>query len=675
MEDLKSFLDQYIQGNPILQGATDLATNQAMSQARKKSAGEVYQAMRKEVENMSWPQKAMIAAGHETDKLVSGTRDLIDTVSGIVGSPQEEDVAIKSQFDRANEQAALDELYSAFKDNAGISPQLVGGALPYVLDSVLMGPYAAKGAGKVISSLGKGVEKTAKVTGQASKTLIQRLAEKEGLPGHLGQRMQKEWVDPIAKTATRFKNQIPEYDPYRKGAFKHILGDVALGGLEGGLHYDNSIEGGALASGMGSVTGQVIKPALHRSPSFYTDNEKRLVEWGKDRGYKFLPGMETGHQGHQMFENDLRGSSSWTDVVNQIDRNNNFITNRIAFEQLGVPVGQLKELNPTVLKTHMKNLSNEYEDFVSKTQVRFEPSDFKEVQDTISGLNTVGTKPAIKTANLTQEYLTKLEDLRRSQMPVRDPLTGRMRKSSFGGSIYQDFRRDIKSQINQAYDKQDTSTADALSKILRVIDTGIERGARDFGGEVSAKQWKDLNERWALSNLIMEKGMDPLGMVDGTKLGKYFMETEPKRYLMESAGPKMTELQKAAKLEYMTKNQKKGGLFDEMSGLLHNPGKKSALENLLSSPFAPATSFTGLPQLSMALYKRGWPSKWGLLGFEGSSFTNAPTYARSLGQSSQFYPSMMDAINNAQEYLSGLPKKIREKISPTDDLQEFLKGY
>lgn len=679
MADINSFLDQYLKGNPVLQGVTELATEEAMAQARRKSAGEVYQMMRKEVENMSWPKKAMIAAGHEADKLGAGTRDFIDSVNGVYemmsGNEAGQDASIKRQYEREIEQQQLDEAYKAFKDNAGLSSQLAGGSLPYVLDSVLLGPMAARGAGAVISSLGRGVAKTAKVTGQASKTAIQKLAEMEDIPGYLGKRMQKEWVEPIAKTSARIKGRIPEYDPYRPGAAKSVLGDVALGGIEGGLHYDNTIGEGALASGMGSMSGQVVKPMLHKSPSFYTDNEQRLIEWGKDNHYKFLPGMETGNRGHQMFENDLRTSNAWTDVVKQIDRHNDFITNRIAFEQLGIPPGQLKELSPSVLKSHMDSLSKEYEDLINSTRVRFEPTDFSPVLDTINSLKQVGTKPALKTAASMEEYVLRLEELRKSQLPVRDPMTGKLKKSALGGKVYQDFRKDIKSQIRQAYDKQDTARATALNEILKVVDTGIERGVKDFGGEAGAAKWKDLNERWALSNLVMEKGMNPLGFVDGAKLGKYLLSEDPQRFLMETAGPRMTELQKAAKLAYMTRNQANNGLGNAL-GHVSNPEKKSAVETMLSSPLAGAASFTGLPQLLMGLYKRGWPSTTGMLGFDGSPFRNAPIYTRSLGQASQFYPELSEAIVKAEDYIAGLPSRIKNRIAPAEsNIDEFLKRY
>lgn len=673
MNDLDEFLNVYLSGNPALEFAKGKVADKANADARRKSANEIYQKMKAEVQGMSYPEKVMIAAGHETDKLLSGAMDTVDTVRGMFG---DSDAAIRRQQSRAAEQAALDQAYAPFKDNAGIMPQITGGALPYVLDSVLLGPQFAKGAGKVLNAADKGVRTAARTTGEAGKTIIQKLAEQPGMAGKLGVRIQEEWVQPIQKIASRLKNQIPEADPFRPGMAKNILGDITLGGVEGLVHYDNSVADGALASGLGSITGQAVKPMLHRLPSFYNDNEKRLIEWGKDRGYKFLPGMESGHRGHQMFEQDLRGSSSWTDVINQIDRNNDFITNRIAFEQLGVPPGQLKDLNPDVLKKHMDNLSSEYENFVKGTKVRIEPEDLIPIKEQVKLLETIDTKSAKKVAATANDYLNKLEELRRTQLPSRDPLTGRMQKSAFGGEAYQAFRKDVKSEINQAYEKQNTQLAEALTPILKTIDIGIERGAKDFGGEVGAAQWKDLNERWALSNLLMEEGMDDLGMVRGKKLSTHFMSSDPKRYLMETAGPKMNELFKAAKLEQMTRNQASGGLFDEANGLMHNPGKKSTIENLLSSPMAPAASFTGLPQLSMAMYKRGFPTSTGLLGFDGSPFMNAPMYTRSIGQASQFYPSVADNLEKAYSYISSLPAKIRNKIGMdnTADLDEFLKG-
>ena len=104
MNDLDEFLNIYLSGNPALEFARGKVADKANADTRRRSAKEIYQQMKAEVQGMSYPEKVMIAAGHETDKLLSGTMDTVDTVRGMFG---DSDAAIQRQRDRATEQAAM----------------------------------------------------------------------------------------------------------------------------------------------------------------------------------------------------------------------------------------------------------------------------------------------------------------------------------------------------------------------------------------------------------------------------------------------------------------------------------------------------------------------------------------------------------------------------------------
>lgn len=633
---------------------------------KKKTASEIYDEMKKKVQDMSLVEKLGQAAKNEVSQLWGGLQDVGDIgqgmVGNLIGNEDMWDEAVARMRDRESEQAALEEGRKPFEEVVPWYVRGAGASLPYIADSALLGPRFVRGASKGLDVITDALRSGATKVGEGGKSLIQMVAELPGVAGKPGQYLQREVVQPIASEVARFKKQVPIVNPWLKGVPSSILGNTALGALESGLNYNQDMEEGALASALGTISGEALKPMFHRMPSFYNEAEQKLVDWAKQQGYRLLPGAETGHRGMQMFEGQLRNSETWTDVVNQIDRGNEYITNRLVFDQLGFPkegVKNLTQISPDVLKTHMGNLSKEYEDMLAKTQVRIEPSDLDSLKFNISALDPE-IKADKKVIDTVGTYINSIDKLRADQLPIRDPLTGKMKKGTADPRAFQQLRTSIKSALNQAYDQKNTLLASNLEPLLKTLDLGVERGARDFGGEVAASQWKDLNERWALSNLVMEEGMKPSGMVDMDKLGKHFMSDDPKRYLMETAGPRMTELQKAAKFADMTKNQASGGLFNESGQFLKNPQSKSAFQRFVGT--TPAAWVPGLRSAYMEAYSRGYPSQYGLLGFTGKGLANLPLYTRSYQQATQMYPQIVENTYNKIQEWEAEGKKVDERL-------------
>lgn len=649
---------------------------QGHQERKKKTTAEIYQGMKDRVKGMTLSEKLGTAAANETADLWSGIKDAGDVTKGIIGdvigSDRMFDESVTDVHNREIQHEAVKEGRRAFEEDVPWYVRGAGAMLPYMVDSALLGPRFVKGAAKGIDLAAEGLKASATKVGEGGKTLIQLASELPGAWGKPGQYIQKEITQPIAKEVARFKKQVPITNPWMAGVPSSILGNSALGGLESAIHPDQDFQEGVIASTLGTIGGEAIKPYFHRAPNFYNESEKKLVDWAKEQGYRLLPGAETGHRGMQMFEGQLRNAETWTDAINQIDRGNEYITNRLVFDQLGFPGAKdLKAVTPEVLRSHMDNLKADYNDLLSKTQMRIEPGDISDLRRSIAPLdpNIPAQKKVIK---LLTPYIDSLEKVRRTQKVARDPLTGRLVKTAASSSDYKNLRDTVSSDIKQAYDSKNSLLASHLETFLKKLDVGIERGAREYGGEAGVAEWKDLNERWSLSNLIMEEGMKPNGMVDMEKLGRHFMSDNPKRYLMETAEPRLTEIQKAAKFADMTKNYANGGLFNESGQFLKNPQSKSAFQRFIGT--TPAAWVPGLRNAYMDLYSRGYPSQYGLLGFNGKGLANIPLYTRSFQQATQAYPEILKEAKKKYDEYTDMSKKAGETVNKVTGSFEDLLG-
>jgi hypothetical protein len=633
---------------------------------KRKTAAEIYAEQKQRVQDMSLVEKLGTAAKNEMSQLYAGAQDVGDIGQGmignLIGNEDMWDEAVSRMRDREYEQEAAAEGRKAFEEVVPWYVRGAGGMLPYIADSALLGPKFVRGASKGLDLITDALRSGATKVGEGGKTLVQLAAELPGIAGKPGQYVQREITQPIAREVARFKKQVPMVNPWLKGVPSSILGNTALGALESGLHYNQDMEEGALASAIGATSGELLKPMFHRMPSFYNETEKALVDWAKQQGYRLMPGMETGHRGMQMFENQLRGAESWTDLVNQLDRGNEYITNRLVYDQLGFPkseLGKLKEVSPEALRVHMDSLGKEYEDMLAKTKVRIEPSDLDTLKQSVSTLDP-GIKEDKKVIDTVSQYINSIDKFRANQLPVRDPMTGKMQKGTGDPRAFQQLRSSIKSALDQAYDQKNSLMAQNLEPLLKTLDNGVTRGAIDFGGEAAAAQWKDLNERWALSNLIMEEGMNARNMVDLDKLGKHFMSDNPKRYLMENAGPRMSELYKATKFNEIAKNTASGGLFNESGEFLKNPQAKSTFQRFVGT--SPAAWVPGLRSAYMDLYARGYPAQWGLLGFSGKGLAKLPIYTRSYQQATQMYPKIVEETYNKYQEFNAKEKEVEDRL-------------
>jgi len=631
-----------------------------------------------EARQTSIPKAAMIHAGRETDKLLAGGGDVVDWLDYLVSGAEGQEAAMARTNNRAKEQALNDELFREFEENTGGTK--IATTLPYLASGFGAGPASAKLSGRLI----KGATDTAKYAGRQGRGLMTRgveaAAKQRGPVGSAGKRMKKEWTDPLNRWAMRKKAQVKEVDPYRPDALKHVLGDTGLGAVEGALHYNmNPIEG-AIASASGSSIGQVWKPAFTRAPDFYSQPERDLIEWGKDRGMKFLPGTERGMHSAHMFEEGLRSEKAWTDLVHEFDRSNDHVVNRTAYEAMGLKGKDV--ISPKDLTDHMASLKKEFQDLEMKTTGRFDKGRIMDMRHKINRLlksKSPSDIAAGKEADAMYKEMMSMSTLKRDAR-------GRFKGASFDGANYQDVRRRISNRMEKAYDNKELDAYNMLKEMRTELDDALARGidadarVQSLGQgkidkPVTSADWKDINERYAMSKLVQQHGMTPTGQIDLDRLSSHLLTTDAERLIQEQGG-RIVPLQKMAKLRHMTR--KLPGNANRTASLIKNPEKVTPFHAFLKTPMAGAAFFNPISKAYLGAYKKGWPVTSGLAGMNinDNRLWNFPKINRAVAMGTQVHPDViLGGIDLSKTGYDWTKEKLTGVQEDLDEAEKTVKEY
>ena len=170
----------------------------------------------------------------------------------------------------------------------------------------------------------------------------------------------------------------------------------------------------------------------------------------------------------------------------------------------------------------------------------------------------------------------------------------------------------------------------------------MELGVKKHGGKASSKQWRDLNEKWAITDLVMKNGMSPLGGIDTGKLSRYMMSpAEVNRTLLGRGNKSITDLQNIAKLDYIQKNQSGGGLNRLTAGGEDDrwdPDFKK--QSFLNTPWSLKLPVVG--RAKVGAYTSGYPSETGLLGLDRKGNYSAAKLGRALAQSTDAQRNLLE---------------------------------
>jgi len=550
-----------------------------------------------DIDSMSWGEQAMVAAGRETDKLLTGAADIgdfaLDAMSG-----GESSGPINRTIARRKDQAEKDRLYEDFQNNSAVGTNLVGGMIPYLATGAGTGPIAAKQA----SVLSKGASmlgsKAGSTVGKFATDLAARLAGRQSLTGKMARKAQKEIIEPLATRAARIAKQPKLTSPWGKTLARSASEGSTAGAIEAGIHYDDDMTSGAVAGGLGGAAGAILKPWLSKAPDFYGkgSDERRIVEWFKDQGGMPTPGVDTGSRSMLKFENEMKATGDTADFMGQNTLANQQVKNEVAYGAMGVPKGRVQHMTVDKLNDYVTKIGKEYDKMETNSSTYMTKEERGKLASMKSALEKNKSKGGKKALAEYKEFSGRISRTSKANGEAR----------TLTGKEFMEIRTDLKASIDTAYKNGNLVMANALGPMLKVLDDSMTKGIRRDKGRGTVNRFKKLNERYAMSKLLRDKGMDVYGNVDVKRLSNHLRENDMDRLLLEKGG-KIKGLQKLVKYEDL---EHRGPGGTGRSGIKNSAGL--GLGSLLATSHLGRA--TGLGRVATSLYNKGYPAKHGLLG-------------------------------------------------------------
>jgi hypothetical protein len=620
----------------------------------------------------SFPMGAM----RTKDKLLAGLGDLADIttmigsdVLGRFGSKPAYDNALKSIVNRRKDQTEQDQFFKGFDENPGITGHL-GGMVPYLLLERLAGPITTK----ISKGITNPIQKSLEVAADEGKSVLGALNTPVNPMAPL---------ETLKQAVTNFKKigpkPIPVSDPYLAGMLDDILGGTILGAAEGGLHYDNTASQGAIAGLIGGMSGNSVRNSLIHAPNYNSDPVNAVLQRFKnEKRYRLTPGLELGDKSLQEFEQAMRSSRHWTNIMGGHDRANNIALNKQAAEAMGLPNhGDIVDLSPEVLRNHETLLKNSFNDLEASTKLAFSGDDIRSIVNAqrrakteLGSLGKDARKPNRDAVKAADYYRKQIDN---ASTRVKDPVTGQFSHKEMSGPDYKRISSELKAELDAAKESGNQVLKDTLQPIKASMDNAVEQGMLKFNGDKGLKDWKDTREKYAMTRLMIDNGLIGFNHdLKANKLASFFEREDPGRVLLENASGRVKDLHDLAKLNVIERAQKRDTLtgLDMNQGALESftgggGGRQSMLQRFLSAPVV--RDLPVLPKAYLAMYMRGYPVKTGLLNMSGKGFGNPSAYTRAFAQDTQIAPriagAVYDGYNSASDKMDSFRRYLEQYFS------------
>lgn len=497
-------------------------------------------------------------------------------------------------------QRGKERLVQGARDIASPVASVVGKTVPYLASDIALSPIT----NAILSTTGKGITRVGKTALRGAEGLESGLRK----GGSAISQQAADIVDPLVVSMQNIANR-PVMSPELAASYKELARAPLTGAIEGGAHYDMTAEQGAGQSLLGQFAAMgPAKAMLGRMPSKLSESEKQTLKTLERRGYRATPGMKTGSKVLQAKEQGFRSEARFRDYMDEFDTANQKVIADYASEAMGLPKQTSADLTPEVLSGHMQNLRNQYQQLEANTTGKFSQDSFKKINGILKNLQPLKDRNQSQAAK--QRYATVLDavnEMRTVLQPFRTK-DGKFEKQVFDGSRYQAASQYLNDQISSAFQNGDKILARNLKTIKEELDKSIESGM----GKSRAKDWRDLNERYAMTRLVMENGMDPLGGINTNKLTQHLMSGDEAVRTLTSKGGRIKKLQDIAKIDTMQRRQAGAEGYSGSNVDLGDTSRKGLLRSVLTTPLTamiPTSTRAG-----MNLYMSGYPAVTGLTG-------------------------------------------------------------
>ncbi|QVJ07746.1 hypothetical protein S1R3Y_000037 [Vibrio phage vB_ValP_VA-RY-3] len=426
----------------------------------------------------------------------------------------------------ANEMGNINERYDITRHENPVSTT-VGEMIPFL---------ATGGAGgKIIDNV---VKATANPLKRANIALNQRMGNQAA--------------------ANRIANR-PDYimSPTRQMSNEVYKGTLT-GAAEGAAQYDQDALTGAALSAVGGAGGMFgPTKVLNSMRSEWDAAGKKLIKEMEEEGFQITPGVRTNNRTLQTEEAALRNSDAYgQDAYNLVDRPNERVMTKLAGDAIGLDTRNRDMLSQQELADHMANLSSQYKQLEADTVGKFSQKSYGKINSLLKNLQPTQNRNQSKAARHRYEVMKDaVSEMRTVLQPFTDT-KGKFTVQKFDGARYQEAAQYLNEQISKAYNDGDKTLARNLKEVKKELDSSIESGM----GKTEAKQWRDLNERYAMTRMLMDSGLTPSGKVNPLGLTSAVMNKDEAMRTLTGKGGRIKEFQKIARYNDVLNDVEGGSL-------------------------------------------------------------------------------------------------------------------
>jgi hypothetical protein len=346
--------------------------------------------------------------------------------------------------------------------------------------------------------------------------------------------------------ANRILNKPARLPTEYEQSLNTIARGAATGAAEGAAQYDTTAGEGALTATLGGFSGMFGPMRLLNKVRNERDAAgKAIIDKMHEEGFQITPGIRTGNKALQTEEAGIRNSDNYgQEFANQVDRPNQRRMTDMAGEAIGLNTKNRDLLSQDELAGHMQNLKGQYTDLERNTIGKYGLAQIRDVGGILKDLKPAKNRNTSAQDRARYDVVNSFAKQMKAEMgsPQRSP-NGRFQGYQFDGSQYQNMRSAIQDSISQAYSSGDRRLGDNLRKMQKVLDDSLTQGM----DKATSSQWKDLNERYGMTQMLLKNGLTPSGKVDATKLTSAVMNNDEAGRTLTGQGGRIKKFQDIAR--------------------------------------------------------------------------------------------------------------------------------
>lgn len=401
-----------------------------------------------------------------------------------------------------------------------------------------------------------GIDALAKTVSPITRQLVQKSLTGVGRAEGIGDGVVNS-IGSAANTAARRMDSAPKIPNDFQRRLTYGAKAPAIGAAEGSVNYNQTAGEGALYSLAGTAMA-TLGPLrlLDRVENVRDPYTRQLVKEMDDKGFSLSPGVRTGNRQMQTEEAGIKNSDVLGDLYHQtVTRPNQRKMTEMAGDAIGMDMRGRDNFSPQELQAHLDNLSSKYKNLETNTTGVIGSAQAKKMGDAMKELQPTANRNTSKADKARYDQIKSVvQQIRAETNPISNP--GQQTVYGFDGSKYQQLRQRIQDEASQAFMKGDSRLGNQLKKVQEALDESLQTGM----GKKTAAEWKDLNERYAMTNLLARKGLTETGAVDPTKITSTVMRDDEALRTLTDKGGRIKNFQKIAKYNDILSNVEGGSL-------------------------------------------------------------------------------------------------------------------